>query len=40
MYQSCCSPFSIAVPLMNCHTPRALARDRALGLNALSTSGM
>ena len=39
-YQSALSPFSSAVPRMNCHTPRALARDSADGLNALSISGM
>ena len=39
MYQSGCSPFSRAVPFMNCQTPLALARDKAFGLKALSTSG-
>ena len=39
MYQSAARPFSIAVPRMNCQTPRAFARERALGLNALSMSG-
>ncbi|PYR02731.1 MAG: hypothetical protein DMF97_03845 [Acidobacteria bacterium] len=39
MYQSRRKPFSAAVPAMNCHTPFALTRDSALGLNALSTSG-
>ena len=39
MYQSAASPFSMAVPRMNCHTPRAFARDSAVGLNALSMSG-
>ena len=39
MYQSWRSPFSTAVPCMNCHTPLALVRDRAFGLNALSMSG-
>ena len=29
----------MAVPRMNCQTPRALARDSAVGLNALSISG-
>ena len=39
-YQSALNPFSSAVPRMNCHTPRAFARDSADGLNALSISGM
>ena len=39
MYQSWISPFSSPVPCMNCQIPLALARDAALGLKALSTSG-
>ena len=39
IYQSCCRPFSSAVPRMNCHMPLALARDSAFGLKALSMSG-
>ena len=39
MYQSWVRPFSSAVPPMNCQIPRAFARESAVGLNALSTSG-
>ena len=39
MYQSWRSPFSTPVPGMNCQTPLAFARESAVGLKALSTSG-
>ena len=39
MYQSRRSPFSAAVPSMDCQTPLAFTRYSAFGLKALSTSG-